>query len=98
MPCAARAVCAVQRDVAILTSVPAKADSSTVITRLRQAIDSGEYCVDPDAVAEAILRRARDRARTARAALSAVLVSPEPRAKPATGSPQLHTPPFDDAA
>ena len=28
-------------------------------TSLRRAIDSGEYLVDPDAVADAILRRAR---------------------------------------
>jgi hypothetical protein len=43
-------------------------------TSLRRAIDSGDYLVDPDAVADAILRRARSRAEAARPA-SEVLVS-----------------------
>lgn len=42
-------------------------------TSLRRAIDSGDYLVDPDAVADAILRRAWARARAARPA-SEVLV------------------------
>ena len=45
-------------------------------TSLRRAIDSGEYLVDPDAVADAILRRARARARAVAARPpSEVLVS-----------------------
>jgi hypothetical protein len=43
-------------------------------TSLRRAIDSGDYCVDPDAVADAILRRAHARHLAARPA-SKVLVS-----------------------
>lgn len=43
-------------------------------TSLRQAIDSGDYFIDPDAVADAILRRARAQALAARPA-SEVLVS-----------------------
>ena len=46
------------------------------MSSLRRAIDSGDYLVDPDAVADAILRRARERAAAARAA-SEVLVSPQ---------------------
>ena len=45
-------------------------------TSLRRAIDSGDYLIDPDAVADAILRRARARARAARPA-SEVLVPPQ---------------------
>ena len=48
---------------------------------LRRAIDSGDYFVDPDAVADAILRRARSRAEAARPA-SEVLVSAQPLDKP----------------
>ncbi len=43
-------------------------------TSLRAAIDRGDYCVDPDAVADAMLRRARARQLVARPA-SEVLVS-----------------------
>ncbi len=51
-----------------------RADCCHMGTSLRRAIDSGEYLVDPDAVADAILRRARARALAARPA-SEVLVS-----------------------
>ena len=46
-------------------------------TSLRRAIDSGEYSVDADAVADAILRRARARALATHSA-SEVLISGEP--------------------
>lgn len=97
MPCAGRAVFAVQGERPILASALGKADSSTVTTRLRRAIDSGDYRIDPNAVAEAILRRARDRARAAHAARSAVLVSLE-GTQPSAGGAQLEPPSFDDAA
>lgn len=48
-------------------------------TSLRRAIDSGDYRVDPDAVADAILRRYRARARARAAELaSEVLVPTQP--------------------
>ena len=50
------------------------ADACRMSTRLRRAIESGDYLVDPDAVADAILRRARTRGLAARP-VSAVLVS-----------------------
>ncbi len=45
-------------------------------TSLRRAIHSGDYIVDPDVVADAILRRARGRLWATRPA-SEVLVSPQ---------------------
>ncbi len=55
---------------------------------LRRAIDSGDYLIDPAAVADAILRRARARAGSARSA-SEVLISGEPLEALLPDPPQL---------
>lgn len=64
-------------------------------TSLRRAIDSGDYLVDPDAVADAILRRIRARALAARPA-SEVLVSTQLLEIPPTETPQLSAMSPDD--
>lgn len=57
-------------------------------TSLRRAIESGDYLVDPDAVADAILRRAIARTRAALGS-SEVLVAAQPGASPAAEAPEL---------
>jgi hypothetical protein len=64
-------------------------------TSLRRAIDSGDYLVDPDAVADAILRRARARTRAARPA-SEVLVAAQLLEISPHESPQLDAMSPDD--
>ena len=66
---------------------------------LRRAIDSGDYLVDPDVVADAILRhtRARARALAARPA-SEVLVSTQLLEALAPGPAKLHAVSPDDPA
>lgn len=64
-------------------------------TRLRRAIDSGEYSVDPDAVADAMLRRARTHALDARPA-SEVLVSAQILQTSPPEAPQLDAMSPDD--
>lgn len=60
----------------MLTRRAIRADACHMSTSLRRAIDSGDYLVDPDAVADAILRHPHARALAARPA-SEVLVSAE---------------------
>ena len=65
-------------------------------TSLRHAIDSGDYRVDPDAVAVAILRRAWARARITRPA-SEVLVPAHVLESSHTEALQLDTLSVDDS-
>ena len=48
-------------------------------TSLRRAIETGDYCVDPDAVADAILRCARAARPASDALLPAQLLDPDVR-------------------
>jgi len=51
----------VQANGTILKAGRRSADEGNMSMSLRRAIDSGDYLVDPDAVAEAIMRRASTR-------------------------------------
>ncbi len=54
-----------------------RADAFRMSASLRRSIDSGDYLVDPDAVADAMLRRVRERARALARPPSEVLVTPQ---------------------
>ena len=64
---------------------------------LRMVIDSGDYTVDPDAVAEAMLRRARADARVPLVP-SKVLVPADLFEDAALGPDKLQTLAFEDCA
>ncbi len=89
----------VQRSARILSPAAARVDSCSMRSSLRHAIDSGEYLIDPEAVADAILRRALAGARALPAfASSEVLVAPDLGGSPATEAPQSEAAAFDDPA
>ncbi len=67
------------------------------MSRLRRAIDSGEYRVDPDAVADAMLRRARTDAHIP-CVPSKVLVPADRFEDPALGPDEPHALSLDDRA
>lgn len=94
MPCAARAVLGVQRGAAILTPAVRAVDACHMIAELRQAIDGGDYRIDPGAVADAMLRQLV----LPEPAGSEVLVSPQRSEGAPAGSPQIEPLPGGDAA
>lgn len=66
-------------------------------TSLRRVIDSGDYYVDPDAVAEAMLRRARAHARMP-LVQSQVLIPADLFEDPAVGAHELQSLALEDCA
>ena len=88
---------AVQAGGSILIHRGGGADVCPMSTILRRVIESGDYYVDPDAVADAMLRRARAYARMPLAP-SKVLVPADLFEDAALGPDKLQTLAFEDCA